>query len=380
MFRMYQQRRRTAFLTFMFLSYGLAPQRSIWQKERSDDWWETVVNGAWNATDFRENFRLSQDTFHYLCQELEIHIRKRNTNYRQCITVRKRVAITLWRLATNAEYRTISHLFAVGRSTSCTIVNETCKIITEHLMPEYIRIPTGQRLIETIRDFRRINSFPQVGGAIDGTHIPIVAPRDNPADYYNRKGWYSMVCQAVVDANYCFTNVYVGWPGRVHDARIFSNSGLYRQGENGELFQQHTTNINGIDIPVLLLGDAAYPLKPWLMRPFSDFGNLTHEQKTFNYKHSSTRMVVEGTFGRLKGRWRCLMKRLDVATARVPFIVCSCCTLHNFCEVHGDGINYEWLNGVANVPERVVFANVQNNRNNYAENIRATIASHLVQR
>ncbi|CAG2251641.1 unnamed protein product [Mytilus edulis] len=309
----------------------------------------------------------------FCARNLRSTSRKRNTNFRKCITVKKRVAITLWRLATNAEYRTISHLFAVGRSTCCKIANDTCKVITDHLMPKYICLPTGQRLIENIRDFRRINGFPQVGGAIDGTHIPIVAPRDNPADYYNRKGWYSMVCQAVVDANYCFTNVYVGWPGRVHDARIFSNSDIYRQGENGELFPQHTVNINGTEIPVFLLGDAAYPLKSWLMRPFSDFGNLTYEQKTFNYKHSSTRMVVEGSFGRLKGRWRCLLKRLDVATVRVPYVVCSCCTLHNFCEVHGDGINEQWLNGVVGGQDNVFLANLQNNQNNYAENIRVLL-------
>lgn len=47
--------------------------------------------------------------------------------------------------------------------------------------------------------------------------------------------------------------------------------------------------------------------------------------------------------------------RLHVSTALLPFIVCSCCTLHNFCELHGDGINYECLNGVANVPETCRF-------------------------
>ena len=155
MFRKFQQRRYAAFITFMILSHGLSPGRSIWKRERSDYWWSTVVNGIWNDRDFRENFRMSKDTYHFLCQELDIHIRKRNTNFRQCIKVEKRVAITLWRLATNAEYRTISHLFAVGRSTCCTIANETCKIITEHLMPNYIRFPSDRRLLETIRDFRK---------------------------------------------------------------------------------------------------------------------------------------------------------------------------------------------------------------------------------
>ena len=71
--------------------------------------------------------------------------------------------------------------------------------------------------------------FPQCVGAIDGSHIPIASPQEYPADYYNRKGWHSIVLQGVVDHEYRFWNVNVGWPGRVHDARVLSNSTLFEQ-------------------------------------------------------------------------------------------------------------------------------------------------------
>ena len=48
----------------------------------------------------------------------------------------------------------------------------------------------------------------------------------NHTDYYNRKGWYSIIVQAIVDHNYLFCNVYGGWPGSVHDVRVLANSGL----------------------------------------------------------------------------------------------------------------------------------------------------------
>lgn len=54
-------------------------------------------------------------------------------------------------------------------------------------------------------------AFPQCFGAIDGSHIPITTLRDNPLDYYNRKGTHSIILQALVD--YKFMNIYVGWPG-----------------------------------------------------------------------------------------------------------------------------------------------------------------------
>ena len=39
----------------------------------------------------------------------------------------KRVAVTIWRLATNVEYRSIGHLFGISRASICCIVQEECK-------------------------------------------------------------------------------------------------------------------------------------------------------------------------------------------------------------------------------------------------------------
>ena len=73
--------------------------------------------------------RMTRATFQSITDELRPHIEKQNTNMRRSIAADHRVAITLWRLATNIEYRTLAHLFGVGRSTFCVIVHETCKAI-----------------------------------------------------------------------------------------------------------------------------------------------------------------------------------------------------------------------------------------------------------
>ena len=58
---------------------------------------------------------------------------------REAISVEKCVAVTVWKLATNIEYRTLSALYGIGRSTVGDIIIETCKAITK-LLPWYVKI------------------------------------------------------------------------------------------------------------------------------------------------------------------------------------------------------------------------------------------------
>ncbi|XP_071105354.1 uncharacterized protein [Haliotis cracherodii] len=117
-----------------------------------------------------------------------------------------------------------------------------------------------------------------------------------------------------------------------HDARVFANSDIYIQGDNGILFPTWNKKVGDSNMPVVLLGDAAYPLKTWLLRPFSNRANLTPAQATFNYRLSRARMTAEHAFSRLKGRWRCLQKRLDIDVEFACTVIGCCIVLHNICE------------------------------------------------
>lgn len=78
------------------------------------------------------------------------------------------------------------------------------------------------------------------------------------------------------------------------------------------------------------------------MKGFADQRSLTPEQRHFNSQLSSAHAVVEKAFGRLKGRWRCLLKRTDVDYTFMPDVVTACCILHNVCELNKEDFLPQW--------------------------------------
>ena len=183
----------------MSVTCNMAPERMIWTKERSSQRWEQVVKSTFTPKDWLENFRMSQCTFKYLCDELRLAIEKINTEMRKAVPTDIRVALMLWFLATGADYRTIGQLFGVSKSTNCLVSKDVCSAIINCLLPRYMKFPTGTALREIVDGFEHDLGFPQCAGAVDGSHIPIISPQECPADYYTMKGWHSIILQGTVD-------------------------------------------------------------------------------------------------------------------------------------------------------------------------------------
>jgi hypothetical protein len=333
------------------------------------------IVGTWDNKYFKENFRVSRDTFHYLCAELGTVLQREHVVKRP-LSVEQRVAMTLWRLGTTVEYRTIAHLFGVGMSTACTVVHEVCAALVDNLSQRYIKIPQGDGMQQVVDGFLSRWQFPQCAGALDGTHIPILAPADNHTDYFNRKGFHSIVMQALMDYRYRFMDIYIGWPESVHDSRVLTNSDLFAKGQEGTLLPHLSRNINGCSVPLVILGDPAYPLLPWLMKGYPE-GNLNAKKRNFNYRLSRARFVVENAFGRLKGRWKCLAKRNDTTVQFLSTQVAACCILHNVCEVHGDSFDEDWRHTSVNVPPTDMPAQPAPSGSQVPESIRSALTDYL---
>ena len=80
------------------------------------------------------------------------------------------------------------------------IVDEFVESLLGHFNV-YIRFPdTDDEVTELTDKFIDRSRIPQVVGAVDRTRIEIKAPKENPDDYYNRKGYRSVLLQGVADS------------------------------------------------------------------------------------------------------------------------------------------------------------------------------------
>ena len=118
--------------------------------------------------------------FNGLCDRLREEL-ERNPCVHDVLSVELQVVLNLYYLAGTSEYRTIRNLFGIAKFTVCECVQRVCSAIEDQLFSTYVKIPEGEAINEVIDGYKKFG-FSNCGGATDGTHITITAPKDHRAD------------------------------------------------------------------------------------------------------------------------------------------------------------------------------------------------------
>ena len=174
-------------------------------------------------------------------------------------------------------------------------------------------------------------------GLIDGTLFPLAyAPTLNAEDYFTRKGNYAIKALFVCDDKARITLVEMGWPGSVHDNRVWLNSDVYLAKEKYFSSKEY------------LLGDSAFSASMVMVPAFKKSPNaaLSEERKYFNTKLAKVRIKSEHCIGLVKARFqrvrelrRVIGSKRDLAVL-LQMIMCAC-ILHNLLIDHV--FPEEWL-------------------------------------
>lgn len=192
---------------------------------------------------------------------------------------------------------------------------------------------TEEEWKEISEDFKNLWQLPHTLGALDGKHIRIKAPSNTGSQFYNFKGYFSIVLFAAVDAHCRFTFVDVGCNGKASDSTIYQDGYLYNALQSGNLHIPKDSELvqgHGRKIPYFFIGDDAFRLDKHLMKPYSRSLKLTVLQEIFNYRLCRARMVVECAFGRLAKRFGIFNRPIEVHPSTVDLAVLTCCVLHNY--------------------------------------------------
>ena len=99
---------------------------------------------------------------------------------------------------------------------------KVCDAIYEVLQEEYFSMPSTQEEWLRISECTKNRwQFPNAFAAADGKHTAIDHPHNSGSEFYNYKGFYSIVLMAVVDYDYKFIYADVGYQGRISDGGVY---------------------------------------------------------------------------------------------------------------------------------------------------------------
>ncbi|XP_062335692.1 uncharacterized protein LOC134034966 isoform X2 [Osmerus eperlanus] len=260
-------------------------------------------------------------------------IQRQDTNYRLAVKPKQRLVVTLRFLATGESFRSLAFAYRLGRKTVADSVYMTCRAIVIKMMETQMPRPTGAAWREIAEGFWGRWQFPNCIGAIDGNHIVIQPPKKSCSQFFNYKKTFSIILMVLVDADSRFRMIQVGDFGRASDGGVFANSALGRGMNERSLNVPEDAPLPGYgqhgDVPFMMVGDAAFLLKRYLMRPYPG-SNLSRPRNIFNYRLSRARMTVECAFGILAAKWRVFHTRICMLPCHVDTIVMAACVLHNY--------------------------------------------------
>ncbi|CAK1597954.1 unnamed protein product [Parnassius mnemosyne] len=333
----------TAAAVYLFTAYryyvNVYKKRVIKKKWKKRRWWMLSIHRnrtrssmdkqlaellAEPSGEFDNFVRMSVNDFEYLLQKISPIVAKQDTDWRDAIPIKIRLAVTLRYLATGDSYKSLHHLFKISSQIISKIIPEVCSALNE-VLKDLVKIPTTEdEWLSKAEGF----SFPNCIGTLDGKHIMIVPPPHTASEYFNYKGHFSIVILALVDSDYCFMFVDIGCPGRISDGGVYNQSVLRQKIETNSInLPPPNSNTN---LPYVFLADSAFALSTRIMKPFPGHHALGTPQRIFNQELSRSRVFVENTFGILSSKFRIFKSSILLDEVKASKVTMTCILLHNF--------------------------------------------------
>lgn len=304
--------------------------------EGDSRFWEGIVQ-TYTDEQWLQTFRMSRKTFQWMCDRLDIAMRPGGTSVplKNLINLQKRVALSLYTLATGDDYRVVAELFDVSRTSVCKFIKRFADAIVEEMGSFLLVMPQDESEYDVIRQtFKAASSLPNVVGCLGFCLIPINASANNAQLYAKPNGGTSITMQALIDDKLLFRKV-----------TMVPNAPTMFMDSPQELIMTKSQPVGDRLVPSFVVSpDQHYPLNCWLMQKHPN--PQTPQQHTFNEAIDNVLDFKENAYLRLFARWRILQRKHDLEARTIEAITLACCALHNLLEENEDGYREEWGDSV----------------------------------
>ncbi|XP_056884817.1 putative nuclease HARBI1 [Takifugu flavidus] len=267
-----------------------------------------------------DNFLLSQFGFPrefilYLIELLQEALCRR-TQRSRAISPEVQVLAALGFYTSGSFQTSMGTTIGISQASMSRCVSDVTRALVEKA-PQFITFnldPLSRE--QSFQEFQRVAGLPGVLGVLDCVQVTIKAPTIEDLSYVNKKGFHSVGCQLVCNAQGLLLSAETNWPGGLKDTDILQSSNLSKQ-------MQYTEE-------GWLLGDHRYPLRKWMMTPVDSPESSAELQ--YNLAHAATCEIVDRTFRAIQSRFKCLdgsKGYLQYSPERSSAILLACCVLHN---------------------------------------------------
>ncbi len=237
---------------------------------------------------FQNFVRCEPAMFQEMVDRLTPLLCKHDTNYRKALDPGLKVAIALLYMAKGDISKGLQYGFQMAYNSICFLIAEVNSVIVDAYHEEVIiTLTTPDDWMVIANNNSRMWQYHHCLGAIDGKHVTIRKSMNAGSYYYNYKNFHSIILMALVDGDYKFTWVEVGANGTSSDEQIFKDCGLKAAIDQQVIGFPPPDCLpdDNKDMPYFFVGDDAFPLRTYMMKPYGRLG-LEVPEGIYNYRTS----------------------------------------------------------------------------------------------
>ncbi|XP_038722017.1 uncharacterized protein LOC120014170 [Tripterygium wilfordii] len=182
---------------------------------QGSDWVAEILRG--HPARYSQLFRMKKEIFRELCKDLRDRYMLPTTNN---IQIPEMISMFLFTLGQGASNRLLQECFQHSGETISRIFRDVLHSV--YLMTMDLIKPRENQFNTVparIRNDPKYRPLRDCIGAIDGTHIPAVIPKDERGRFIGRKGFTTQNVMAACDFDMFYIFVSAGWEGSAHDAQ-----------------------------------------------------------------------------------------------------------------------------------------------------------------